>query len=235
MSWGWTDAGGGGGGDCGPTLGTGHLGLAGRLSGLASCWRQSDAEIAPQTRMKHRQAYYRSPDLGGSRPSPCSTDQHLLRRAASRQRRPRGLGQAQTAVEVSGRGRVWRRSQGRPGSPWRMLEALEAPRGARPEVTWLREEGSDGKAIGSSTTGDGGDGFRRLRRRTEVTSLPEKRAQKERGIVERFSRRFEQGLTRLRGVTAANVRERIGRLKEQSWLNTTPSRSSPTTAAARRR
>ena len=52
----------------------------------------------------------------------------------------------------------------------------------------------------------------------------QQRAQKERGIVERFSRRFEQGLTRLcEGLSRPRthkgiekVRERIGRLKEQS-------------------
>ena len=52
----------------------------------------------------------------------------------------------------------------------------------------------------------------------------QQRAQKDRGIVERFSRRFEQGLTRLsEGLSRPRthtriekVRERIGRLKEQS-------------------
>ena len=52
----------------------------------------------------------------------------------------------------------------------------------------------------------------------------EERAHKERGIVERFSRRFEQGLVRLsEGLSRPRahkgiekVRERIGRLKEQS-------------------
>ena len=52
----------------------------------------------------------------------------------------------------------------------------------------------------------------------------EERAHKERGIVERFSRRFEQGLARLsEGLSRPRahkgiekVRERIGRLKEQS-------------------
>ena len=52
----------------------------------------------------------------------------------------------------------------------------------------------------------------------------QQRAEKEKGILDRFSRRFEQGLTRLseglkrprthKGI--GKVRERIGRLKAQS-------------------
>ena len=134
-----------------------------------------------------------------------------------------------------------------------MLEALEAPRGgpggdgsgggdrgshpvvegARVPLPWWPAA----KATGSSTprlaltvetaskatlqlhkeVSDDG-------REVRLYCCSQQRAQKERGIVERFSRRFEQGLTRLcEGLSRPRthkgiekVRERIGRLKEQS-------------------
>ena len=133
-----------------------------------------------------------------------------------------------------------------------MLEALEAPRGAlvvmdrgvatEDRIGWLREEGyryvvasrqghrqfdpelaltleTASKArlqLHKEVSEDGGE--------VRLYCRSEERAHKERGIVERFSRRFEQGLTRLsEGLSRPRahkgiekVRERIGRLKEQS-------------------
>ena len=133
-----------------------------------------------------------------------------------------------------------------------MLEALEAPRGAlvvmdrgvatEDRIQWLREEGyrylvasrqghrqfdpelaltveTASKAtlqLHKEVSDDG--------REVRLYCCSQQRAQKERGIVERFSRRFEQGLTRLcEGLSRPRthkgiekVRERIGRLKEQS-------------------
>ena len=154
-----------------------------------------------------------------------------------------------------------------------MLGALEAPRRAlvvldrgvatEDRIQWLRQEGYrtlvasrqgsrqfDPEAAVTLETASkatlqlhkevSDDG-----REVRLYCRSEQRAQKERGMVERFSRRFEQGLTRLsEGLSRPRthkgiekVRERIGRLKERvaAWLNTTPSRSSPTRAAARRR
>ena len=105
-----------------------------------------------------------------------------------------------------------------------MLEALEAPRGAlvvmdrgvatEDRIGWLREEGyryvvasrqgsrqfdpelaltletaSKGLQFHKEVSEDGGE--------VRLYCRSEERAHKERGIVERFSRRFEQGLTRL--------------------------------------
>ena len=127
-----------------------------------------------------------------------------------------------------------------------MLGALEAPRGAlvvmdrgvatEDRIQWLREEGyrlwwpdpgSSELALTLETASkarlqlqevseDGGE--------VRLYCRSEERAHKERGIVERFSRRFEQGLARLsEGLSRPRahkgiekVRERIGRLKEQS-------------------
>ena len=133
-----------------------------------------------------------------------------------------------------------------------MLEALEAPRGAlvvmdrgvatEDRIQWLREQGyrylvasrqgsrqfdpelaltleTASKAtlqLHKEVSEDGGE--------VRLYCCSQQRAQKERGIVERFSRRFEQGLTRLsEGLSRPRthkgiekVRERIGRLKEQS-------------------
>ena len=133
-----------------------------------------------------------------------------------------------------------------------MLEALEAPRGAlvvmdrgvatEDRIGWLREEGyryvvasrqgsrqfdpelaltleTASKArlqFHKEVSEDGGE--------VRLYCRSEERAHKERGIVERFSRRFEQGLTRLsEGLSRPRahkgiekIRERIGRLKEQS-------------------
>ena len=133
-----------------------------------------------------------------------------------------------------------------------MLEALEAPRGAlvvmdrgvatEDRIGWLREEGyryvvasrqgsrqfdpelaltleTASKArlqLHKEVSEDGGE--------VRLYCRSEERAHKERGIVERFSRRFEQGLARLsEGLSRPRahkgiekVRERIGRLKEQS-------------------
>ena len=133
-----------------------------------------------------------------------------------------------------------------------MLEALEAPRGAlvvmdrgvatEDRIGWLREEGyryvvasrqghrqfdpelaltleTASKArlqLHKEVSEDGGE--------VRLYCRSEERAHKERGIVERFSRRFEQGLARIsEGLSRPRahkgiekVRERIGRLKEQS-------------------
>ena len=133
-----------------------------------------------------------------------------------------------------------------------MLEALEAPRGAlvvmdrgvatEDRIQWLREEGyryvvasrqghrqfdpelaltveTASKATVQLHKEVSDDG-----REVRLYCCSQQRAQKERGIVERFSRRLEQGLTRLsQGLSRPRthkgiekVRERIGRLKEQS-------------------
>ena len=133
-----------------------------------------------------------------------------------------------------------------------MLEALEAPRGAlvvmdrgvatEDRIEWLREEGYrylvasrqgtrqfDPEAAVTVETASNST----LRLHKEISDDGEEvrlycrsqqRAEKEKGIHERFSRRFEQGLNRLseglkrprthKGI--GKVRERIGRLKEQS-------------------
>lgn len=133
-----------------------------------------------------------------------------------------------------------------------MLEALEAPRGAlvvmdrgvatEDRIRWLREEGyrylvasrqrgrqfdaeaaltvetaSQAKLQLHKVVSDDGQEVR-------LYCCSQQRAEKEKGILERFSRRLEEGLTRLseglsrprthKGVE--KVRERIGRLKEQS-------------------
>ncbi len=133
-----------------------------------------------------------------------------------------------------------------------MLEALEAPRGAlvvmdrgvatEDRIGWLQQEGYRYLVVSRQ-------GRRQFEAEAAVTvetasrktlqlhkqvsddgkevrlyCRSQERAEKERGILERFSRRFEQGLTRLseglsrprtpKGV--GKVRERIGRLKEQS-------------------
>ena len=133
-----------------------------------------------------------------------------------------------------------------------MLEALEAPRGAlvvmdrgvatEDRIEWLREEGYrylvasrqgtrqfDPEAAVTVETASktplqlhkevSDDG-----KEVRLYCRSQQRAEKEKGIHERFSRRFEQGLTRLseglkrprthKGI--GKVRERIGRLKEQS-------------------
>ena len=133
-----------------------------------------------------------------------------------------------------------------------MLEALEAPRGAlvvmdrgvatEDRIEWLREEGYrylvasrqgtrqfDPEAAVTVETASktplqlhkevSDDG-----KEVRLYCCSQQRAEKEKGIHERFSRRFEQGLTRLseglkrprthKGI--GKVRERIGRLKEQS-------------------
>lgn len=133
-----------------------------------------------------------------------------------------------------------------------MLEALGAPRGAlvvmdrgvatEDRIQWLREEGyrylvasrqgprkfdpelavaveTASKAtvqLHKEVSQDGEE--------VRLYCCSQKRAEKEKGILKRFSRRFEQGLSRLseglsrprahKGVE--KVRERIGRLKEQS-------------------
>ncbi len=133
-----------------------------------------------------------------------------------------------------------------------MLEALEAPRGAlvvmdrgvatEDRIQWLREEGYrylvasrqgrrqfDAEAAVTVETASKAE----LQLHKEISDdgqevrlycRSQQRAEKEKGILERFSRRFEQGLTRLsdglsrprthKGIE--KVRERIGRLKEQS-------------------
>ncbi len=133
-----------------------------------------------------------------------------------------------------------------------MLEALEAPRGAlvvmdrgvatEDRIGWLQQEGYrylvvsrqgrrqfDPEAAVTVETAS----RKTLQLHKQVSDdgkevrlycRSQERAEKERGILERFSRRFEQGLTRLseglsrprtpKGV--GKVRERIGRLKEQS-------------------
>ena len=133
-----------------------------------------------------------------------------------------------------------------------MLEGLEAPQGAlvvmdrgvatEDRIQWLREEGYrylvasrqgqrqfDAEAALTVETASkaplqlhkeiSGDG-----QEVRLYCRSQQRAKKEKGILERFSRRFEEGLTRLseglsrprthKGVE--KVRERIGRLKEQS-------------------
>ena len=133
-----------------------------------------------------------------------------------------------------------------------MLEALEAPRGAlvvmdrgvatEDRIQWLRQEGYrylvasrqgarqfDPEAAVTVETASktplqlhkevSDDG-----KEVRLYCCSEQRAEKEKGILERFSRRFEQGLTRLsEGLrrprthkAIGKVRERIGRLKEQS-------------------
>ena len=133
-----------------------------------------------------------------------------------------------------------------------MLEGLEAPRGAlvvmdrgvasEDRIQWLREEGYR-YLVASRQRGRQFDAEAALTVETaskatvqlhkEVSDdgeevrlycCSQQRAEKEKGILERFSRRFEEGLTRLseglsrprthKGVE--KVRERIGRLKEQS-------------------
>ena len=133
-----------------------------------------------------------------------------------------------------------------------MLEGLEAPRGAlvvmdrgvatEDRIQWLREEGYrylvasrqgrrqfDAEAAVTMETASKTE----LQLHKQVSDdgqevrlycCSPQRAEKEKGILERFSRRFEEGLTRLseglsrprthKGVE--KVRERIGRLKEQS-------------------
>ena len=133
-----------------------------------------------------------------------------------------------------------------------MLEALEAPRGAlvvmdrgvatEDRIQWLRQEGYrylvasrqgarhfDPEAAVTVETASKAT----LQLHKEVSDdgeevrlycCSQQRAEKEKGILDRFSRRFEQGLTRLseglrrprthKGI--GKVRERIGRLKEQS-------------------
>ena len=133
-----------------------------------------------------------------------------------------------------------------------MLEGLEAPQGAlmvmdrgvatEDRIQWLREEGYrylvasrqgqrqfDAEAALTVETASNTE----LQLHKEVSDdgqevrlycRSQQRAEKEKGILERFSRRFEEGLTRLseglsrprthKGVE--KVRERIGRLKEQS-------------------
>ena len=133
-----------------------------------------------------------------------------------------------------------------------MLEGLEAPRGAlvvmdrgvatEDRIRWLREEGYrylvasrqrgrqfNAEAAVTMETASKTE----LQLHKEVSDDGEEvrlyccspqRAEKEKGILERFSRRLEEGLTRLseglsrprthKGVE--KVRERIGRLKEQS-------------------
>ncbi len=133
-----------------------------------------------------------------------------------------------------------------------MLEALEAPRGAlvvmdrgvatEDRIQWLRQEGYrylvasrqgtrqfDPEAAVTVETASktplqlhkevSDDG-----KEVRLYCRSQQRAEKEKGIHERFSRRFEQGLSRLseglrrprthKGI--GKVRERIGRLKEQS-------------------
>ena len=133
-----------------------------------------------------------------------------------------------------------------------MLKGLEAPRGAlvvmdrgvatEDRIRWLREEGYR-YLVASRQRGRQFDAEAALTVETaskaplqlhkEVSDDGEEvrlyccspqRAEKEKGILERFSRRFEEGLTRFseglsrprthKGVE--KVRERIGRLKEQS-------------------
>ena len=133
-----------------------------------------------------------------------------------------------------------------------MLEALEAPRGAlvvmdrgvatEDRIQWLREEGYrylvasrqgrrqfDAEAAVTVETASKAE----LQLHKEISDdgqevrlycRSQQRAEKEKGILERFSRRFEEGLTRLsEGLSRPRthkgidkVRERIGRLKEQS-------------------
>ena len=133
-----------------------------------------------------------------------------------------------------------------------MLEALEAPRGAlvvmdrgvatEDRIQWLRQEGYrylvasrqgarqfDPEAAVTVETASktplqlqkeiSDDG-----KEVRLYCCSQQRAEKEKGILDRFSRRFEQGLTRLsEGLkrprthkAIGKVRERIGRLKEQS-------------------
>ena len=133
-----------------------------------------------------------------------------------------------------------------------MLEGLEAPRGAlvvmdrgvasEDRIQWLREEGYR-YLVASRQRGRQFDAEAALTVETaskaplqlhkEVSDdgeevrlycCSQQRAEKEKGILERFSRRFEEGLTRLsEGLSRPRthkgiekVRERIGRLKEQS-------------------
>ena len=133
-----------------------------------------------------------------------------------------------------------------------MLEGLEAPRGAlvvmdrgvatEDRIRWLREEGyrylvasrQRGRQFNAEAALTVETASKtELQLHKEVSDDGEEvrlyccspqRAEKEKGILERFSRRFEEGLTRLseglsrprthKGVE--KVRERIGRLKEQS-------------------
>ena len=133
-----------------------------------------------------------------------------------------------------------------------MLEALEAPRGAlvvmdrgvatEDRIQWLREEGyrylvasRQGRrqfnAEAALTVETASKAPLQLHKEVSddgqevrLYCRSQQRAEKEKGILERFSRRFEQGLTRLsEGLSRPRthkgiekVRERIGRLKEQS-------------------
>ncbi len=132
-----------------------------------------------------------------------------------------------------------------------MLEGLGAPRGAlvvmdrgvatEDRIQWLREEGyrylvasrqgprkfDPELAVAVETASQATvEIHKEVSEDGEEVRLyccSQKRAEKEKGILERFSRRFEQGLTRLseglsrprahKGVE--KVRERIGRLKQQ--------------------
>ncbi len=133
-----------------------------------------------------------------------------------------------------------------------MLEALEAPRGAlvvmdrgvatEDRIGWLQQEGyrylvvsrqgrRQFEAEAAVTVETASKKTLQLHKQVSddgkevrLYCRSQERAEKERGILERFSRRFEQGLTRLseglsrprthKGI--GKVRERIGRLKEQS-------------------
>ena len=130
----------------------------------------------------------------------------------------------------------WGRSR-RPGGP------LVMDRGVATEdrIGWLREEGYRYVRLAVRPRGgpDLGDRFQGqvtvaqggFRRQVRLYCRSEERAHKERGIVERFSRRFE-GAPRLprdshgRGLIE-KVRERIGRLKEQSRGLANTTRSGP--------
>ncbi len=133
-----------------------------------------------------------------------------------------------------------------------MLEALEAPRGAlvvmdrgvatEDRIGWLQQEGyrylvvsrqgrRQFEAEAAVTVETASKKTLQLHKQVSddgkevrLYCRSQERAEKEKGILERFSRRFEQGLTRIseglsrprtpKGV--GKVRERIGRLKEQS-------------------
>ncbi len=133
-----------------------------------------------------------------------------------------------------------------------MLEALEAPRGAlvvmdrgvatEDRIGWLQQEGyrylvvsrqgrRQFEAEAAVTVDTASKKTLQLHKQVSddgkevrLYCRSQERAEKEKGILERFSRRFEQGLTRIseglsrprtpKGV--GKVRERIGRLKEQS-------------------
>ncbi len=133
-----------------------------------------------------------------------------------------------------------------------MLEALEAPRGAlvvmdrgvatEDRIGWLQQEGyrylvvsrqgrRQFEAEAAVTVETASKKTLQLHKQVSddgkevrLYCRSQERAEKEKGILERFSRRFEQGLTRIseglsrprtpKGV--GKVRERIGRLKAQS-------------------